>query len=176
MSTRSHNETTRSPQDSKAAKINNPDHYRPEQVKNISSVMNAILADVFALYLKTKNFHWHMSGPHFRDYHLLLDEQAAQIFAMTDDIAERVRKIGGVTLHSIAEIGRLQRIHDNDQEYVDPQEMIRELHADNLSLVDSLRAAHEVTDGASDYATTSMIENWIDESERRAWFLFEASR
>ncbi len=176
MSTRTHHETTRNPQDSKAAKINNPDHFQPEQVKNIASVMNGILADVFALYLKTKNFHWHMSGPHFRDYHLLLDEQGEQIFAMTDDIAERVRKVGGVTLHSIGEIGRLQRIHDNDQEYVDPQEMLRELHADNLSLVDSLRAAHEVTDRANDFATTSMIENWIDESERRAWFLFEATR
>ena len=145
-------------------------------MRNISSVLNALLADVFALYVKTKNFHWHMSGPHFRDYHLLLDQQGEQIFAMTDDIAERVRKIGGLTLHSIGEIARLQRIHDNDQEYVEPQEMLRELHADNMSLVDSLRAAHEVTDEADDYATTSLIENWIDESERRAWFLFEATR
>jgi starvation-inducible DNA-binding protein len=176
MSTRTHQETTRSNHDSKSARINNPDNFQPEQVKNIASVMNAILADVFALYLKTKNFHWHMSGSHFRDYHLLLDEQSAQIFAMTDAIAERVRKVGGVTLHSVGEIGRLQRIHDNDQEYVEPQAMLRELHADNQSLVVSLRAAHEVTDDANDYATTSMIENWIDESERRAWFLFEASR
>ena len=175
MSTHTHHDSTRTP-DAKAARISNPDHFQPEQVKNISSVMNAILADVFALYLKTKNFHWHMSGPHFRAYHLLLDEQGTQIFAMTDDIAERVRKVGGVTLHSIGEIGRQQRIHDNDQEYVEPQEMLRELHADNLSLVDSLRAAHEVTDNANDYSTTSMIENWIDESERRAWFLFEVSR
>jgi starvation-inducible DNA-binding protein len=162
--------------DSRTARIDNPNHFQPGQVKNIASVMNAILADVFALYLKTKNFHWHMSGPHFRDYHLLLDEQAAQIFGMTDDIAERVRKVGGATLHSIGEIGHLQRIHDNDQEYVDPKEMLRELHSDNLALVDSLRAAHEVTDHANDYATTSLIENWIDESERRAWFLFEATR
>jgi len=167
---------TRSHHDSKAGKLSTPDNFKPEQVKNLSSVLNALLADVFALYLKTKNFHWHMSGPHFRDYHLLLDEQGAQIFAMTDDLAERVRKIGGITLHSIGEIGRLQRIHDNDQEFVEAQEMLQELHADNLSLVESLRAAHEVTDEAGDYATTSMIENWIDEGERRAWFLFEASR
>ena len=176
MSTRTHQETTRGNHDAKAARIKNPDKFQPEQVKDIASVMNAILADVFALYLKTKNFHWHMSGPHFRDYHLMLDEHSVQIFAMTDDIAERVRKVGGATLHSISEIGRLQRIHDNEQEYVEPQAMLRELHADNQSLVESLRAAHEVTDHAGDYATTSMIENWIDESERRAWFLFEASR
>lgn len=176
MPTRSHHETSRSHNDSRAAQINNPDGFQPEKVRNISSVLNALLADVFALYLKTKNFHWHMSGPHFRDYHLLLDEQGAQIFAMTDDLAERVRKIGGMTIHSIGEIARLQRIHDNDQEYVEPQEMLRELHADNRSLVESLRAAHEVTDEADDYATTSMIETWIDESERRAWFLFEAAR
>ena len=169
MSTRAHH-------DSKAGKLSNPDNFKPEQVKNLSSVLNALLADVFALYLKTKNFHWHMSGPHFRDYHLLLDEQAAQIFAMTDPLAERVRKIGGITLHSIGEIARLQRIHDNDKEFVDADEMLRELHGDNVSLVESLRAAHEVTDEAGDYATTSMIENWIDESERRSWFLFEASR
>ena len=167
---------TRSHHDSKAGKLSTPDNFKPEQVKNLSSVLNALLADVFALYLKTKNFHWHMSGPHFRDYHLLLDEQGAQVFAMSDDLAERVRKIGGITLHSIGEIGRLQRIHDNDQEFVEAQEMLQELHADNLSLVESLRAAHEVTDEAGDYATTSMIENWIDEGERRAWFLFEASR
>lgn len=169
MSSRAHHEST-------SNKLSNPDHFKPEQVKNISSVLNGLLADVFALYLKTKNFHWHMSGPHFRDFHLLLDEQGAQIFAMTDDLAERVRKIGGITLHSIGEISRLQRIHDNDQEFVEPQEMLRELHRDNLSLVESLRAAHEVTDEAGDYATTSLIENWIDESERRAWFLFESTR
>ncbi|HLI04471.1 MAG TPA: DNA starvation/stationary phase protection protein [Terracidiphilus sp.] len=159
-----------------SARINHPDGFTAEKVKNISSVMNALLADVFALYVKTKNFHWHMSGPHFRDYHLLLDEQGEQIFNMTDEIAERVRKIGGATIHSIGEIARLQRIHDNDQEYVDPHEMLRELHDDNMSLVVSLRAAHEVTGEAGDYATTSLIENWIDESERRAWFLFECTR
>jgi starvation-inducible DNA-binding protein len=159
-----------------AARINHPDGFEAEKVRNISSVMNAVLADVFALYLKTKNFHWHMSGPHFRDYHLLLDEQGEQIFNMTDDIAERVRKVGGITIHSIGEIARLQRIHDNDQEYLEPHAMLRELHEDNMSLVVSLRTAHEVTDEAGDYATTSLIENWIDESERRAWFLFESTR
>ena len=167
---------TRTNHQSKANSINNPDGFRPEKVRNIASVLNAALADVFALYLKTKNFHWHMSGPHFRDYHLLLDDHATQIFAMTDDIAERVRKIGGRTLHSIGEISRLQRIHDNDQEFVEAPDMLRELHADNMSLIESLRAAHEVTDEAGDYATTSLIEVWIDETERRAWFLFEATR
>jgi starvation-inducible DNA-binding protein len=153
-----------------------PDGFPQETVKDISSVLNALAADVFALYLKTKNFHWHMTGPHFRDYHLLLDEQATQIFAITDDIAERVRKIGGTTLRSIGHIAKLQRITDNDQEYVGAKEMLAELHADNRSLVESLRAAHEVSDKANDYATTSLIEVWIDEAERRAWFLFEATR
>ena len=179
MATRPQHESARphnGHRESKAAQINNPDGFQPERVRNISSVLNALLADVFALYVKTKNFHWHMSGPHFRDYHLLLDEQGEQIFAMTDDVAERVRKIGGTTIRSIGHIAKLQRIHDNDEEYVDARDMLRELHADNRSLVDSLRAAHEVTDEAGDYATTSMIENWIDESERRAWFLFEATR
>jgi starvation-inducible DNA-binding protein len=157
-------------------RINNPDGFQPEKVRNVSSVLNALLADVFALYIKTKNFHWHMSGSHFRDYHLLLDEQGTQIFAMTDELAERVRKIGGTTIRSIGDIARLQRIHDNDQEMVEATEMLRELHADNMSLVESLRAAHEVTDQSGDYSTTSLIEVWIDESERRAWFLFEATR
>jgi starvation-inducible DNA-binding protein len=167
--------TQTSPQ-SKAAKTNVRDGFAPEDVKNLSSVLNALLADVFALYLKTKNFHWHMSGSHFRDYHLLLDEQAAQIFAIGDDIAERVRKIGGQTVRSIGHISRLQRIHDNDQDFVSAKEMLLELLADNKALVESMRAAHEVTDNANDYATTSLIEVWIDEAERRAWFLFEATR
>jgi starvation-inducible DNA-binding protein len=167
--------TQTSPQ-SKAAKTNVRDGFAPEDVKNLSSVLNALLADVFALYLKTKNFHWHMSGSHFRDYHLLLDEQAAQIFAISDDIAERVRKIGGQTVRSIGHISRLQRIHDNDQDFVSAKEMLLELLADNKALVESMRAAHEVTDNANDYATTSLIEVWIDEAERRAWFLFEATR
>jgi starvation-inducible DNA-binding protein len=163
-------------QESKAAKASNPDGFAPEQVKNLSSVLNALLADVFALYLKTKNFHWHMSGPHFRDYHLLLDEQASQIFAISDDIAERVRKIGGTTVRSIGHIARLQRIADNDQEFVPARDMLLELHADNRALVESLRTAHEVAGEADDYATTSLIEVWIDEAERRAWFLFESTR
>jgi starvation-inducible DNA-binding protein len=162
--------------DSKAAKVNVPDGFDSEQVKNLSSVLNALLADVFVLYLKTKNFHWHMSGPHFRDYHLLLDQQGEQIFAITYDIAERVRKVGGTTIRSIGHIAKLQRLTDNDQEFVGARDMLLELHADNKSLVESLRAAHEVTSNANEYATTSMIEVWIDEAERRAWFLFEATR
>jgi starvation-inducible DNA-binding protein len=163
-------------EDSKAAKINVPDGFNTEQVKNLSSVLNALLADAFVLYLKTKNFHWHMSGQHFRDYHLLLDEQASQIFEITDPIAERVRKVGGTTIRSIGHIARLQRIVDNDQEFVPARDMLLELHGDNKAFVESLRAAHEVTSKANEYATTSLIEVWIDEAERRAWFLFEATR
>ena len=138
--------------------------------------MNAILADVFALYLKTKNFHWHMSGPHFRDYHLLLDEQAEQLFAMTDPLAERVRKIGELTLHSIGQISREQRVLDNDAEYVEPRDMLAELADDNKTLAAGLREAHDVCDEHRDVATASLIEVWIDETERRTWFLFEATR
>ena len=145
-------------------------------VKDISGTMNAILADVFALYVKTKNFHWHMSGPHFRDYHLLLDEQADQLFAMTDPIAERVRKLGALTLHSIGEIARNQRVLDNDAEYVEPLDMLAELAGDNKELTARLREAHNVCEEHRDVATTSLIEIWIDETERRAWFLFEATR
>ena len=144
--------------------------------KTIAGGMNAILADVFALYLKTKNFHWHMSGPHFRDYHLLLDEQADQLYAMTDPIAERIRKTGGSTLRSISHIGRLQRIKDNDAEFVDPLDMLAELREDNETLAARLREVHDVVDEIRDIATASLIENWIDETERRTWFLFEASR
>jgi starvation-inducible DNA-binding protein len=161
---------------SKAEKINVPDGFDSSQIKDVSSVLNALLADAFALYLKTKNFHWHMSGAHFRDYHLLLDQQGEQIFAITDDIAERVRKVGGTTIRSIGHIAKLQRIADNDQEFVSARDMLLELHADNKALVESLRAAHAVTAKANEYATTSMIEVWIDEAERRAWFLFEATR
>jgi len=144
--------------------------------RDISGAMNAILADVFALYLKTKNFHWHMSGPHFRDYHLLLDEHAEQLFAMTDPITERVRKVGGLTLHSIGEISRNQRVLDNDAEYVEPLDMLAELADDNKTLDARLREAHNVCDEHRDVATASLIEVWIDETERRAWFLFEATR
>jgi starvation-inducible DNA-binding protein len=144
--------------------------------KDITAAMNAILADVFALYVKTKNFHWHMSGPHFRDYHLLLDEHADQLFAMTDPIAERVRKIGGLTLTSIGRIARTQRVLDNDAEYVEPLDMLAELAEDNRTLAARLREAHNVCDEHRDVATASLIEVWIDETERRAWFLFEATR
>jgi starvation-inducible DNA-binding protein len=145
-------------------------------VRDIAAALNLALADVFALYLKTKNFHWHMSGPHFRDYHLLLDEQSDQIFAMTDVLAERVRKVGGVTLHSIGEIARTQRISDNDAPFVTPQDMLAELREDNATLAEHFRAAHEVADEHGDVATTSQLEVYIDETERRTWFLTEASR
>jgi starvation-inducible DNA-binding protein len=144
--------------------------------KDISGALNAILADVFALYLKTKNFHWHMSGPHFRDYHLLLDEQADQIFAMTDPIAERIRKIGGSTLRSIGHIARTQRVLDNDAEYVEPEDMLAELREDSTTLTARLREAHNVCEEHEDIASASLIEVWIDETERRTWFLFEACR
>jgi starvation-inducible DNA-binding protein len=141
--------------------------------KDIAGAMNAILADVFALYLKTKNFHWHMSGPHFRDYHLLLDEHGDQLFAMTDPIAERVRKLGGLTIKSIGQIARIQRVLDNDADYVDPADMIAELAEDNQTLAARLREAHNVCDEHRDVATASLIEVWIDETERRTWFLSE---
>ena len=144
--------------------------------KDIAAAMNGVLADVFALYLKTKNFHWHMSGPHFRDYHLLLDEQADQLYAMTDPIAERIRKIGGATLKSIGHIARTQRVLDNDAEYVEPLDMLAELREDNKDLAARLREAHNVVDEHRDLATASLLEVWIDETERRTWFLFEASR
>src|SRR6266481_4422451 len=145
-------------------------------VKDISGAMNAILADVFALYLKTKNFHWHMSGPHFRDYHLLLDEHSDQLYAMTDPVAERIRKLGGLTIKSIGQISRLQRVLDNDAEYVEPLDMIAELAEDNKTLAARLREAHNVCDEHRDVATASLIEVWIDETERRTWFLTEIKR
>ena len=143
---------------------------------DIASALNAILADVFALYLKTKNFHWHVSGPHFRDYHLLLDEQADQIFAVTDAIAERVRKIGGTTLRSIGQIGRQQRLLDNNADFVTPLDMLAELRDDNKQLTAMLRETHSLCDEHGDVASASLLENWIDEAERRSWFLFEATR
>src|SRR5499433_1839081 len=145
-------------------------------VRDISGALSILLADMFALYIKTKNFHWHISGPHFRDYHLMLDEQATQIFATTDDIAERVRKIGGTTLRSIGHIGRLQRVLDNDADFVTPVDMLAELRDDNKQLTASLREAHAICDKHDDVASASLIENWIDEAERRTWFLFEATR
>jgi len=158
------------------APIDTPTDLKASATKDITAAMNAVLADVYALYLKTKNFHWHMSGPHFRDYHLLLDEQADQIFAMSDPIAERVRKLGGATLKSIGHIARTQRILDNDAAYVDPQDMLAELCEDNKTLAARLREVHNVVDENGDIATASLIEVWIDETERRTWFLFEASR
>src|SRR5262245_34002188 len=158
------------------APLDTPTDLEPNAVRDISGALNILLADMFALYLKTKNFHWHVSGPHFRDYHLLLDEQGDQIFATTDAIAERVRKIGGVTLRSIGHIGRLQRVLDNDAEYVTPQDMLAELRDDNKQLTSHLREAHAICDKHDDVASASLIENWIDEAERRTWFLFEATR
>jgi starvation-inducible DNA-binding protein len=159
-----------------AAPLDTPTDLSAATVSRISAKMNEILATTFALYVKTKNFHWHVSGPHFRDYHLLLDEQAEQIFASTDDIAERVRKIGGITLRSIGQISKLQGIEDNDASYVAPGDMLRELMGDNKKVVAAMRACHKICDDHEDVATASLLENFIDQAERRLWFLFEASR
>ncbi len=156
--------------------LGTPTDLSSDAVRDISGALKALLADVFALYLKTKNFHWHMSGRHFRDYHLMLDEQSDQIFAITDDIAERARKIGGTSLRSIGEVSRLQRIVDNDADYVTPRDMLAELQGDNKQLVAELRRTHEVCEQYNDVATASLIEVWIDEAERRAWFLYESTR
>ena len=153
-----------------------PTYLCVDATKEISGALTAILADVFAIYMKTKNFHWHMSGAHFRDYHLMLDEQSAQLFAMTDDIAERARKIGGRTIRSIGEISRMQRILDNDADYVEPADMLAELCEDNKQLAAELRAAHILCDERNDFSSVSMIDNWIDETERRVWFLYESYR
>ena len=167
------------PQDQKRrqrAPLVTPTDLKAAATKDIAGAMNAILADVFALYLKTKNFHWHLSGPHFRDYHLLFDEQADQLYAMTDPIAERIRKVGGTTLRSIGHIVRIQRVLDNDAEYVEPEDMLAELREDNKTLAARLREVHDVCDKHRDIATASLIEVWIDETERRTWFLFETGR
>ncbi|MBY5437441.1 Dps family protein [Rhizobium leguminosarum] len=156
--------------------LKTPSSLSTNAIPDISAALTALLADVFTLYVKTKNFHWHMSGPHFRDYHLLLDEQAEQIFAMTDDIAERARKIGGTTLRSIGQIARQQRLSDNDADFVTPEDMLSELREDNAQLVSLLREVHGLCDEHNDVATASLIENWIDEGERRTWFLFETTR
>ena len=158
------------------APLTTPSDIEPKFVKDLTGALNALLADVFSLYLKTKNFHWHMSGPHFRDYHLLLDEHGEQIFAMTDDIAERVRKIGGTTIRSIGHIARLQRIPDNDAEYVTPDDMLAELMDNEKALILSMREVHDLCDDAGDVATASLLEVWIDQSQRRHWFLFETTR
>lgn len=160
----------------RSAPLDTPTNLTSNATRDISGALTTLLADVFALYIKTKNFHWHMSGPHFRDYHLLLDEQGEQVFAVTDAIAERVRKIGGTTLRSIGEITRLQRVLDNDADYVTPLDMLAELRDDNKQLAANMREAHSLCDEHGDVASASLLENWIDEAERRTWFLFEASR
>ncbi len=159
-----------------AASLDTPTDLSQAAVSEISKAVNGLLADAFALYLKTKNFHWHVSGPHFRDYHLLLDEQAAQIFATTDELAERVRKIGGTTLRSIGDIAKHQSLEDNDEAFVAPTDMLRELVADNKAVAAAMREAHELCDKHGDVATASLLETFIDATERRTWFLFEASR
>jgi len=158
------------------ASLHTPTDLKQNAVRDLSGALNVLLADMFSLYLKTKNFHWHMSGPHFRDYHLLLDEHGDQIFATTDAIAERVRKIGGTTLHSISHISRLQRVLDNNADFVTPMDMLAELRDDNKQLADNLREIHGLCDEHGDVATASLLENWIDEAERRTWFLFETTR
>jgi starvation-inducible DNA-binding protein len=157
-------------------RLGTPTDLKADATRDISAALAGLLADVFALYLKTKNFHWHMSGPHFRDYHLLLDEHSDQIFAMTDPIAERARKIGGTSLHSIGDIARRQRIADNDAAFVEPHAMLAELRDDNQRLTSIMRQVHDTCDDHNDVATTSLLEVWIDETERRTWFLFESTR
>ena len=168
--------TTSDAKSRRRAPLDTPTDLGSNATKHLSGALNVLLADMFALYMKTKNFHWHVSGSHFRDYHLLLDEQADQIFASTDELAERVRKVGGTTLHSIGEIARLQRVKDNEAEYVTPLDMLAELRDDNLQLVSHMRETHELCDEHRDVATASLLEVWIDEGERRVWFLYEASR
>jgi starvation-inducible DNA-binding protein len=158
------------------APLATPTDLKPNAVRDLSGALNILLADMFSLYLKTKNFHWHVSGPHFRDYHLLLDEHGDQIFATTDAIAERVRKIGGTTLRSIGHVARLQRIEDNDADFVTPMDMLAELRDDNKQLVARMREIHDLCEEHGDVATASLLEVWIDEAERRTWFLFEATR
>jgi starvation-inducible DNA-binding protein len=158
------------------APLATPTDLGADATRDITGGLNALLADVFALYVKTKNFHWHVSGPHFRDYHLLLDEQAEQVYDIADEIAERVRKLGGTTIRSIGHIARLKRIADNDADYVDPGDMLSELREDNRALLASMRQAHDLCDEHHDVATASLLENWIDQAERRIWFLFETTR
>ena len=161
---------------SAGARLHTPTDLGANATKDISAALNALVADTFALYLKTKNFHWHISGPHFRDYHLLFDEQADQIFAITDVLAERVRKLGGTTIRSIGDISRRQHIADNDGDYVDPQDMLAELREDNQRFIAAMREAHDLCDEHNDVATTSLLEVHIDEAEKRVWFLYEAAR
>lgn len=158
------------------APLNTPSDLESSAAKKVSAGLNIVLADVLALWFKTKNFHWHVSGPHFRDYHLLLDEQADELYAMVDAIAERVRKLGFATLHSIGEVSRTQRVKDNDAQYVEPSDMLAELGEDNKALTASMREVHAIADEANDVASASLLENWIDETEKRVWFLFETGR
>jgi starvation-inducible DNA-binding protein len=160
----------------KTRPLKTPTDLKPEAVRDITAALNVLLADMVALYFKTKNFHWHVSGPHFRDYHLLMDEQAEQVFATTDAIAERVRRIGGTTIRSVGQIARLQRIEDNDADYVTPLDMLAELRDDNKDLAANMRETHGLCDEHEDVATASLLEVWIDEAERRHWFLFETTR
>ncbi len=164
------------PKERQKVKLDTPTDLGSNATRDISGALNALLADVFALYMKTKNFHWHVSGPHFRGLHLLFDEQSGELFAMTDEIAERVRKVGGTTLHSIGNIARLQRIPDNDADFVDPLDMLAELREDNQALIASMRQVHDLCDEENDVATASKLEEWIDQAEKRVWFLFETSR
>jgi len=168
--------TAKSEKEWRPGPLNTPTDLGTEASRDISAALNVLLADIFALYLKTKNFHWHVSGPHFRDYHLLLDEQADQIFATTDAIAERVRKLGGTTLRSIGHVAQLQRLADNDSDYVAALDMLTELRDDNLQLAEHMREAHSTCEAHGDVASASFLEVWIDEAERRVWFLFETSR
>jgi starvation-inducible DNA-binding protein len=168
--------SARDAKSAQVAPLKTPTDLKPNAVQDVSGALNILLADMFALYLKTKNFHWHISGPHFRDYHLLLDEHGDQIFATTDSIAERVRKIGGTTVRSIGHVSRLQRVLDNDADFVTPMDMLAELRDDNKQLVASLRETHGLCEEHEDVATASLLEVWIDEAERRTWFLFEATR
>jgi starvation-inducible DNA-binding protein len=168
--------STHEPKVLRTAPLATPTDLKPNAVRDLAGELNILLADMFGLYLKTKNFHWHVSGPHFRDYHLLLDEQSEQIFATTDAIAERVRKIGATTLRSIGHVSRLQRIRDNDADFVTPMDMLAELRDDNKQLTTRMREIHDLCDESGDVATASLLEVWIDEAERRTWFLFEATR
>lgn len=166
----------KSAKESRKADLRTPSALSEETCINIAAEVNALLADTFAIYIKTKNFHWHMSGPHFRDFHLLLDEQSDQIFATTDAIAERVRKLGRTTIRSVGHIKKLQRLLDNDADFVTPSDMLAELREDNIQLAAYMRETHDMCSELGDVATTSLLENWIDEAERRVWFLFESSR
>jgi starvation-inducible DNA-binding protein len=166
----------KSPKERQKVKLDTPTDLGSNATRDLSGALNALLADVFALYMKTKNFHWHVSGPHFRGLHLLFDDHGGELFAMTDEIAERVRKIGGTTLHSIGHVARLQRIPDNDADYVEPIDMLGELREDNQALIASMRQVHDLCDEENDVATASKIEEWIDQAEKRVWFLFESSR